>query len=78
MKKLMLSIIVFAFSSGALQAQDVSGTWQGTLNAGGRQLRAVVKISKDGGALKGMFYSIDQPGPGIATANGITENCLRP
>jgi uncharacterized protein (TIGR03435 family) len=71
MKKLMLSIITAAaFSMGALQAQDISGNWQGTLNAG-RELRVVIQISKDAGALKATFYSIDQPGPGIPAA-GIT------
>jgi len=40
MKKFMLWIAaVAAFSMGSLQAQDVSGTWQGTLSAGGRDLR---------------------------------------
>jgi uncharacterized protein (TIGR03435 family) len=43
-------------------AQDLSGTWQGTLHAG-RDLRTVVKITKaDNGSYKGVFYSIDQGG----------------
>jgi uncharacterized protein (TIGR03435 family) len=68
MKKLMLSIIAFAaFSTGILQAQDISGNWQGTLQVG-RELRVVLQISKDAGALKATFYSIDQPGPGLPAA----------
>ena len=40
-------------------AQDVTGTWQGTL-AAGKGLRTIVKITKDDGVLKSVFYSIDQ------------------
>src|SRR5689334_1316347 len=65
MKKLMLSIIAAAaFSTGLLEAQDISGSWQGTLQVG-RELRVVIQISKDAGALKALFYSIDQASPGI-------------
>ena len=40
--------------------QDIAGTWQGTLHAG-RDLRIVVKITKDEkGGYKADFYSIDQ------------------
>jgi uncharacterized protein (TIGR03435 family) len=69
MKKFMLWIAaVAAFSLGSLQAQDLSGTWQGTLKLpNGQQLRIVVKITKTNTNLTGMFYSIDQPGPGIGT-----------
>jgi uncharacterized protein (TIGR03435 family) len=39
---------------------DIADTWQGTLHAG-RDLRLVVKITKDDkDAYKGVFYSIDQ------------------
>jgi len=51
--------------AGALLGQDITGTWQGTLQAG-RELRTVVKISRgDGGALKALLYSIDQAGQGL-------------
>jgi uncharacterized protein (TIGR03435 family) len=41
---------------------DLADTWQGTLHAG-RDLRTVVKITKDEkGVYKGVFYSIDQGG----------------
>ncbi len=46
------------------QERDISGTWQGTLH-GPRDLRIVMKISKDAGGLKAMMYSIDQGGPGL-------------
>ena len=67
MKILMVSILAFAaLPASALLAQDLTGTWQGTLQAG-RELRIVFKISKDeaGGALKAMMHSIDQGGQGI-------------
>jgi uncharacterized protein (TIGR03435 family) len=44
---------------------DLADTWQGTLHAG-RDLRTVVKITKDDkGAYKGAFYSIDQGGQAL-------------
>jgi hypothetical protein len=52
-------------------AQDLSGTWQGTLHVG-KDLRLVAKISKtDSGAYKAAFYSIDQGG-GSLPANTTT------
>jgi uncharacterized protein (TIGR03435 family) len=76
MKKFMLwAIAGVLLSSVALQAQDFTGTWQGTLNAGGRDLRIVIKISKaDNGDLKAMFFSIDQPGPGIGSGTITAQN----
>jgi uncharacterized protein (TIGR03435 family) len=40
-------------------AQDITGQWQGTLEAG-KSLRTILKISKDDGRLKAVLYSIDQ------------------
>jgi hypothetical protein len=46
MKKLLLWVIAFAMlPGGALFAQSLTGTWQGTLQAAGRELRTVFKIS---------------------------------
>jgi len=46
--------------AAAENPKDIVGTWQGTLSAG-KDLRAVIKISKaDGGGYKAQFYSIDQ------------------
>ena len=42
-------------------AKSIEGNWQGTLNAGGKDLRLIVEVSKDDGRLKGVFHSIDQP-----------------
>jgi uncharacterized protein (TIGR03435 family) len=66
-KKLMLALA--ALLVGALFAQftkDISGIWQGTLQAG-KELRIVMKVSKgDDGGMKAMMYSIDQGGQPIA------------
>jgi uncharacterized protein (TIGR03435 family) len=65
MKRLIVLLLAFAAMAGvSAVAQDVTGTWQGTL-AAGKGLRTVVKISKDDGVLKSVFYSIDQGGQPI-------------
>jgi uncharacterized protein (TIGR03435 family) len=49
-------------------AQDLTGTWQGTLHAG-QDLRLVLKVTKaDGGAYAATAYSIDQGGQPIPVA----------
>jgi bla regulator protein blaR1 len=62
MKKFLFGMATLAALSGAaLFAQDLTGTWQGALQAGGRELRTVIKISTaDGGGLRAVMYSIDQ------------------
>ena len=70
MKKLRLAFAALAaLSASVLFAQDISGTWQGTLSAGGRDLRTVVKISKADAGYKSVFYSIDQGGQPIPVAS---------
>jgi uncharacterized protein (TIGR03435 family) len=64
MKKLMLWLLALAASPvGALFAQNVAGTWQGSLQGpqGRPPLRIVIKISRaDDESLKAVLYSIDQ------------------
>jgi uncharacterized protein (TIGR03435 family) len=80
MKRLLLWLIVFAaVSGGLLHAQDIAGTWQGTLTApgGGPALRIVVEVSKaDDQSLKVVVRSIDQGGQpinaGMVTLQGST------
>jgi len=75
MKKLLPWIVAFSLSGSVLFAQDVTGTWQGTLQASGANpaLRFVTRISKsdDPRALKAVVYSIDQGGL-VMTATTIT------
>jgi uncharacterized protein (TIGR03435 family) len=64
MKRLMLWMVALAMVAGsALRAQDVAGTWQGTLHpTPGKEMRIVLKIAKAGNALSGTAYSIDSNG----------------
>jgi len=69
MKRTLLWMVGFTLMLGTLtgarpalaQDKDITGTWQGTLEAG-KGLRTLVKISKDDGKLKAVMYSIDQGG----------------
>ena len=79
MKKLLACLIALAALTGtALRAQDIAGTWQGTLTAN-RDLRIILKISKDDGKLKAVMYSIDQGAQPInatsATLDGSSFKC---
>jgi uncharacterized protein (TIGR03435 family) len=59
-----LTLILGTAASLHAQEKDITGTWQGTLEAG-KGLRTLVKISKDDGKLKAVMYSIDQGGQPI-------------
>jgi uncharacterized protein (TIGR03435 family) len=63
MKKLLLclGLLCCTFALGA-SAQDITGQWQGVLSAG-KDLRLIVKITKDDARLQTTLYSIDQPAP---------------
>lgn len=69
MKKLILWIIAAALPAGALQAQNITGSWQGTLEAGPQKLRVVFKIALTDDKLKATFYSIDQQSPAIPVSS---------
>ncbi len=65
-----------ALSGSTLLAQNIAGTWQGTLRPNGPnsspELRIVVKIAlSDGESLKATLYSIDQ-NPSPINANSCT------
>jgi uncharacterized protein (TIGR03435 family) len=75
MQRLLLPILaLLALPGSALLAQNITGTWQGTLKVNGPNgsvdLRTVMKISRaDNESLTGMFYSIDQdPAPVAMTS----------
>jgi hypothetical protein len=44
--KSILIFLVLLISSALSQAQDIAGDWQGTLSAGGAELRLVLHIVK--------------------------------
>jgi uncharacterized protein (TIGR03435 family) len=64
-------IIGMATASHAWQAPGLTGTWQGTVQTGTRELRIVMKISNDAGALRALLYSIDR-GPGATPSVTFT------
>jgi uncharacterized protein (TIGR03435 family) len=82
MKKLTLWIMALAtFQGSALQAQNITGNWQGTLQAGQQKLRIIFKIALEKDNLKATLYSIDQPSPPIAatiTRDGATVKVTVP
>ena len=66
----ILAIVLFGGLRVVAQGRDLVGTWQGTLSAGGRDLRVIFKISKDDkGAFSGSMYSIDQGAQPIGIGN---------
>jgi uncharacterized protein (TIGR03435 family) len=73
MKKLTLGMMALAGLQGsALQAQNITGNWQGTLQAGPQKVRIVFKIAPENDKLKATIYTVDQPSPPIATT--ITQD----
>jgi uncharacterized protein (TIGR03435 family) len=72
MKKLRLSLWVIALaalSESAAHAQDVVGTWQGTLQGPQAALRIVMQVSiGENQALKAVMFSIDQGGQPISAS----------
>jgi hypothetical protein len=77
------SIVVFSAIAvvlgGALRAQDITGTWQGTLNAGLGPLRTVFEIEKaDSVGWKALLFSIDQSGfdHGIPATSATLRNSV--
>jgi uncharacterized protein (TIGR03435 family) len=72
MKKLPFAFA--ALLASALHAQNITGTWQGTLKPGPQDLRIVVKISLDNDKPKAVMYSIDQAGGQPINAKSITQD----
>lgn len=69
-----------ALAGGPLFAQNIVGTWQGSLKLpNGPELRTVFKISRnDDESLKAVFYSIDQnPAPLNASAVTLKGSALK-
>ena len=56
----MKALLLLAALPGALLAQALEGTWQGTLApVPNREIRMVFKITRDGDAHQGVYYNID-------------------
>ena len=73
MKKLTLWMIALAALQGsAAQAQNLTGNWQGTLQAGPQKVRLVFKIALEDDKLKATLYTVGRPSAPIATT--ITQD----
>lgn len=77
MKRLMLGMcVVTVMCAATLRAQDVAGSWQGSLQPPNapNPLRIVMKISVEADQLKAVFYSIDQGSPPISAGAVAFQN----
>jgi len=65
-KAILLIAVLAGLTETTLHAQDATGDWQGTLKAGGAEIRVAVHISKNAqGSLRATFDSPDQGAAGI-------------
>jgi uncharacterized protein (TIGR03435 family) len=72
MKRLMLYFTAcFVLLCTALHAQDITGQWQGTLKLQ-QDVRVILVIAKDNGALKGTVYKIFDQGAQPFKASSIS------
>ncbi len=82
MKKLTLWIMALAALLGStLEAQNITGNWQGTLQAGQQKVRIVFKIALENDKLNATLYIVDRPSPPIAltiTQDGSTVKMTIP
>ena len=82
MKKLMLWMLAFgALQGSVVQAQNITGNWQGTLQAGPQKVRVLFKIALEDDKLKATLYSVDRPSAPIAatmTREGSTVKMTIP
>lgn len=76
--QIMSVATVLLVSSLALRAQEIAGTWQGTVDVPPK-LRVLLQIDKEAnGTLKGTLYSIDQsPHPTPVTTISFTNPALK-
>jgi uncharacterized protein len=73
MKRYMVVTALIVLAAAVSRAQDIAGDWQGTLNAGGQELRLVLHITKAAdNSLKATLDSIDQPGGNGIPVSSIT------
>jgi uncharacterized protein (TIGR03435 family) len=79
----MKQLLLLAALTGALLAQGLAGTWQGTLSPPNqnREIRVVMKITKDEKGHQGTLFNIDQGGRmnlGAITLQGNTAKISVP
>lgn len=74
MKTHFLTLLSFVFFTFAAHAQDIAGSWNGSLKIGGTQLRVVLNISKSANGYTSTLDSPDQGAKGIPVSNTLFEN----
>lgn len=73
-RRIFYSLLLCLSSAAFADAQAVEGDWQGTLKAGGGELRLALHVTKGGdGGLKATLDSVDQNAMGIPVSS-ITLN----
>ncbi len=66
MHRVLVCAVLSFFGVGLSAAQNIAGDWQGTLKAGGAELRLVLHVTKNAdGSLKATLDSVDQGANGI-------------
>ncbi len=67
--------LIFLAAAAIASAQDIAGEWQGTLSAGGNELRLVLHITKSAdGSLKATLDSVDQGANSIPVNAATLKN----
>lgn len=75
MKKWILSLAALAaLPVSTLYAQNITGNWQGTIEAGPQKLRVVFEITLQDDKPKAVFHSIDQPQAPAMAATSVTKD----
>jgi len=71
--KPFIAIAALSLAASLAQAQDISGDWQGALNAGGQTLNLVLHLTKaPDNSLKATIDSLDQPGANDIPVASVT------
>jgi uncharacterized protein len=74
-KQLFLAFTFVFLVAGVSLAQEIAGDWNGTLKAGGTELRLVLHIAKNpDGSLKATLNSIDQGANGIPVTSAMLKD----
>ncbi|MGE0445726.1 MAG: TIGR03435 family protein [Vicinamibacterales bacterium] len=77
MRTVVLCVVLLAASAMAAAAQDLSGQWQGTLQAGGRPLRLVFRVTNGDNGPTAVMLSIDQGSQPVAAAVSVDGTLVR-
>jgi uncharacterized protein len=75
MKNFFIIVAFILSATAASFAQDVTGDWNGKLNANGAELRLVLHITKNtDGTLKATLDSVDQGANGIPVSSATLKD----